>query len=85
MSWPEEMNSLVATKNFRERSNTGNQQVLFNDLIPAIDASQQVIFFVLFFPLNLLFSISILKVIRLLLWRDLNLLLQIFNLYRFHI
>ena len=23
MSWPEEMNSLVATKNFRERSNTG--------------------------------------------------------------
>ena len=23
LSWPEEMNSLVATRNFRERSNTG--------------------------------------------------------------
>ena len=32
MSWPEEMNSLVATKNFRERSNTGKYNVLFSCL-----------------------------------------------------
>ena len=53
MSWPEEMNSLVATKNFRERSNTGNQQVQSNELIFGINASPEVFFFVLYYILKL--------------------------------
>ena len=47
MSWPEEMNSLVATKNFRERSNTGMNFLCVHKLFLCLFAFQRYWFCIL--------------------------------------